>query len=260
MIALAVDLLRSRRTLLFGICAGILAVAVGYLALYPSFEEQLQTFADDLPDAYKALLGDIDLATPEGYIRSQVYSLIAPLLIAGAAIAVGSGLARAERDQTLAVLAVTPLPRRSLAGAWWLSIVLVAGAAAITAIVGVAIGAPLAGADVSLGRIVAATLPLFVFGVLVGGVALFVGTLTGAPGSATGTGWLFIVASFVLNSVAELIDSASWLSSISPWSWHGAGAPITERFDSGTFLSLVVSALLVGAAALWRFERRNLHL
>jgi len=132
MIALAVDLLRSRRTLLLGICAGLLAVAIGYLALYPSFEEQLQTFADDLPDAYKALLGDIDLATPEGYIRSQVYSLIAPLLIAGAAIAVGSGLARAERDQTLAVLAVTPLPRRSLAGAWWLSIVLVAGAAAVT--------------------------------------------------------------------------------------------------------------------------------
>ena len=260
MIALAVDLLRSRRTLLLGICAGLLAVAIGYLALYPSFEEQLQTFADDLPDAYKALLGDIDLATPEGYIRSQVYSLIAPLLIAGAAIAVGSGLARAERDQTLAVLAVTPLPRRSLAGAWWLSIVMVAGAAAVTAIVGVAIGAPLAGADVSLGRIVAATLPLFFFGVLVGSVALLVGTLTGAPGSATGAGWLFIVASFVLNSVAELIDSASWLSSISPWSWHGAGAPITEPFDGGSFVALVGSALVVGAAALWQFERRNLHL
>ena len=32
MLPLAVDLLRSRRTLLIGICAGILAVAVGYLA------------------------------------------------------------------------------------------------------------------------------------------------------------------------------------------------------------------------------------
>ena len=260
MIALALDLLRARRTLVLGICAGILLVAVGYLALYPSFEEQLQTFADDLPDAYRALLGDIDLATPEGYIRSQVYSLIAPLLIAGASIAVGSGLARAERDQTLAVLAVTPLPRRSLAGAWWLSLVLVAGAAALTAIVGVMIGAPLAGADVSIGRIVAATLPLFAFGLLVGSVALLVSVLTGAPGSATGAGWLFIVASFVLNSVGELIDSASWLRSVSPWSWHGAGAPITDAFDGAAFLALVVGAALVGGLALWRFEHRNLHL
>ena len=260
MITLAVDLLRSRRVLVASICAGLLFVSIGYLALYPSFEDQIQTLADDLPDAYKAFIGDADIGSPEGYIRSQVYSLIAPLLIAGAAIATGSGLARAERDQTLAVLAVTPLSRASLARAWWLSVVLVALIASIAAFVGVVIGGPLAGASVGLDRVLLATLPMFVFAILIGSISLFVSASTGAPGAATGAGWMAIVVSFLANSLAELIDALSWLSNVSPWSWHGAGEAITGDVDLVSLGLLVVGAGVVGTAAVAQFQRRNLHL
>lgn len=260
MITLAADLLRSRRVLVLAICAGLLFVSIGYLALYPSFEDQIQTLADDLPDAYKAFIGDADIGSPEGYIRSQVYSLIAPLLIAGAAIAAGSSLARAERDQTLAVLAVTPLSRASLARAWWLSVVFVALIASIAAFVGVVIGGPLAGADVGLDRIVLATAPLFMFAVLMGSISLLVSAMTGAPGSATGAGWIAIVVSFLANSLAELIDGLSWLARLSPWSWHGAGEAITGDGDPAAFGLLTAAVVLVGSAAVAQFQRRNLHL
>lgn len=260
MITLMVDLLRSRKTLVLGVCAGLLFTAIAYLALYPSLDDQLQGFADDLPDAYKAFIGDADIASPEGYIRSQVYSLIAPLLIAGAAIAAGSSLARAERDQTLVVFAVQPLSRRQLAGSWWTFVLILAAVGGLASFVGVLIGGPLAGADVGIDRIVLATLPTLVFGMLAGGVALLVSTLTGAPGMATGLGWMFILVSFLANSLGELIDSLSWLANVNPWSWHGAGEALTGDFDTMNFVLLVVATIVVGVGAISAFERRNLHL
>ncbi|MFT7476367.1 MAG: ABC-2 type transport system permease protein [Verrucomicrobiales bacterium] len=259
MITLALDLVRSRKIMIAGICAGLLLLSIGYLALYPSLEDQLRSMAEDLPDAYKAVLGDADLASPEGYIRSQVYSLIAPLLIAGACISAGASLARAERDQTLAVFAVTPLSRRQLAGAWWLFVGLIASIGALATTVGVVIGSPLAGAEVSVGRIIAATIPLLLFGLVSGGVALLTSTITGAPGAATGMGWLSIVLAFIANSLAELIDSLSWLTNLNPWSWHGAGSAITGDANATGLNLLVIAAVVLGAGAIARFDRRNLH-
>lgn len=258
--SLTFDLLRSRRMLLLGVCAGLLLVSIGYLALYPGFEDQLAVFADDLPDAYKALLGDVDIATAEGYIRSQVYSLVAPLLITGTAISAGSSLARAERDQTLAVLVLTPLSRRQLSGAWWLLVWSVSLLGASTTVVGVAIGSPLAGADVGIDRVLLATVPMFLFAVLIGGITLLIAATTGAPGIATGAGWIVVLTSFLMNSLAELIDKLSWLAYISPWSWHGAGEAITSDLDTRSLWLLFASSMLVGTAAIARFERRNLHL
>lgn len=260
MIRLAVDLLRSRRVLVAAVFVGTLLVSIGYLALYPSFDEQLQVFAEDLPDAYKAFIGDADISTAEGYIQSQVYSLLGPLIIAGAAIAAGSGLARSERDQTLAVFSVLPLSRRQLLGSWWLLVLLVATAGAVAAVVGVLVGGPLAGADVGLDRVLLATAPLLSFGALVGSIALLTSTLTGAPGLSSGVGWLVVLASFVANSFAELIESLRWLSMVSPWSWHGAGEAITQDFDASSFVALVGTTVVVAAAAMISFERRNLHL
>lgn len=260
MITLTIDLLRSRRILVLGICAGLLFTSIGYLALYPSFDDQLQGLADDLPDAYKAFIGDADIASPEGYIRSQVYSLIAPLLVAGAAIAAGSSLARAERDQTLVVFAVQPLSRRALAGAWWAFVAIVATIGGLASFIGVLIGGPLAGAEVGVDRVLLATLPMLVFGLLIGSVALLVSTLTGAPGMATGLGWMTILIAFLANSLAELIDGLSWLSNINPWSWHGAGEALTGEFNSGHFVLLLVTTMVVTVAAITAFERRNLHL
>jgi|GEM_PF-1867763 len=260
MITMTLDLLRSRKVLVLGICAGLLFTSIGYLALYPSFDDQLQGFADDLPDAYKALVGDADIASPEGYIRGQVYSLIAPLLIAGAAIAAGSSLAKAERDQTLVVFVVQPISRRRLGCSWWTFVVVVAAIGALASFIGVVIGGPLAGADVGIDRIALATLPMLAFGMLAGSVALLVSALTGAPGMATGIGWMFILVSFLANSLAELIDNLSWLSKVNPWSWHGAGEALTSDFATLNFVLLLVTTLAVGVGAISTFERRNLHL
>ncbi len=260
MIPLFLDLGKSRRTLLFGICFALLFTSIGYLAIYPSFEDQLQGIAEDMPDAYKAFIGDADLTSPEGYVRSQVYSLVAPLLIAGLTITAGASLARAERDQTLVVLATSPLSRSQLAGAWWLYVGALGLVGGLMTVIGVFIGGPLAGAEISFGAVILATLPMLMFGVLVGTVTLFASAQTGAPGTASAIGWVAVLVSFLANSLAELIESLSWLSNVNPWSWHGAGEAVTGDFDLSGFLLLVLATAVVGVLAIARFARRDLHL
>lgn len=259
MTALVLDALRARRVPTAVLALGLLALSVGYLAIFPQLEEQMAAFAGDLPEVYDALVGDADFSTPDGYVRTQVYALVAPLLAAGVCIAAAASLARGERDVTLTPTYLAPVGRVRLAlshlGVAWVT-GLVAGAAVF---VGVALGVPLAGADVGLDGIAAATVPFVGLTWAASAVAWATGCATGSPGAATGAGWAFVGVSFLMNSVGEVVVDLEVLTDLSPWGWYGAGAPITDGFDPVSLLLFVVALLLVPVGA-WTFARRDLQL
>lgn len=259
MTTLVLDTLRARRVALVALLLGLFAISVGYLALFPQLEEQLQAFAGEIPEFYDALVGDADFSTPAGYVRTQVYALVAPLIATGVAIAVAAGLAGQERDVTLTQAYLAPVSRSTLAvshllAAW--GIALVAG---IGVFAGVVVGAPMAGADVPVLNILAATVPFVGFAWAVASVTWVVACATGSPGAASGTGWGFVALSFLANSVGEVVPSAAWLTDASPWGWYGAGEAVTDGFDPiSLLLFLLAFALVPVGVAL--FERRDLQL
>ncbi len=259
-LALLLDLGRARRRLVLGLLAGLAALTVMYLALYPTMKEQLELFAGEMPDAMRALIGDADLATPEGYLRSEVFALTAPLLVTALAIATAVALARSERDLTLTSVFTTPLSRRALATTHLVASLLVAVAGGAVVLAAILVGAPAAGAEVGLGAIAAATVHLVVFAAALGAVAFAVAAATGSPTAGLGVGWGLLVASFAANGVAEMLDGLGWLADVSVWGWYGGGAALTDGFDpTGLALlaSLGVAASLVGIA---RFDGRDLDL
>lgn len=259
MTTLVLDALRARRVALVAVLLGLLAISVGYLALFPQLEEQLQAFAGEIPEFYDALVGDADFSTPAGYVRTQVYALVAPLVAAGAAIAAAAGLARQERSVTLTPSYLAPVSRSTLALAHVLAAWVVGLVAGVGVFVGVLIGAPLAGAEVPVVDILAATLSMVGFTWAAAAVAWAVGAATGSPGVASGAGWAFVAVAFLANSVGEVVTDLSWLTEASPWGWYGAGAPVTEGFDPMSLLLFAVALLLlpVGVSL---FAHRDLQL
>lgn len=260
MIILAVDQLRARRVTVGATALGLFGLALMYLALFPSLEDQLSSFSEDLPDSVTALIGDADFATANGYIRSQVYSLVSPLLLCGVAISAGAGLARTERDQTLTGTFVTPVRRRDITISWLAVVTAIAAIGSAAVVVGVAVGGPIAGADVGLGRVVLATASLLALVVLAGSAAVAVSASTGSPGGALGTAWGLVGISFLATSVSSLVDGLSWLEEVSPWSWYGTGEALERDFDALGLLLLVVAAAFAAAFAVRSFDRRDLHL
>ena len=259
MTALVLDTLRARRAGIVVVLVGLFGLSVMYLAIFPSLEEQLQAFSGEIPEAVSAFVGDADFATPAGYVRSQVYALTAPLLAAGVAIAVANGLAKQERTVTLTPTYLAPVSRAQLAlshlAAGW-GIALAAG---IGVFAGVLIGAPLAGAEVRVVDVLAATAPFVGFAWAASAVAWAVGCATGSPGAGTGAGWAFVAVSFLTNSIGELIDDVGFLTDVSPWGWYGAGSAVTDGFDPMSLLLFALAFLLVpvGTTA---FARRDLQL
>lgn len=259
MTALVLDTLRSRRVALLALLVGLFVISVGYLSVFPQLEEQLAAFAGELPEFYAAIIGDTDFSTPEGYVRSQVYALVAPLVAAGVAIAVGAGLAKQERAVTLTATYLAPVSRTQLALSHLLTAWGVGVAAGLGVLAGVLVGAPLAGADIAVLDVVAATLPFVGFTWAAAAVAWVVACGTGAPGAATGAGWAFVALSFLVNSVGEVVADAEVLTDLSPWGWYGAGSAITDGFDPQSLLLFVVAFLLVPVGTAL-FARRELQL
>ena len=256
---LVLDVLRSRRIALVILLLGLFGITVGYLALFPQLEEQLQAFAGDIPEFYDALVGDADFSTPAGYIRTQVYALLAPLIAAGVSIAVAAGLAKQERAVTLTPYYLAPVSRMALSGAHLLAAWTLGLVAGIGVFAGVLVGAPLAGAAVSLAGVAAATVALVGLVWAAAAVAWVVGAATGAPGAASGAGWAFVALSFLANSVGEVVEPLEWLTIVSPWGWYGAGAPVTDGFDPMSLLLFVIAVALV-PVGIASFERRDLAL
>lgn len=259
MTTLVLDTLRSRWVALVALLLGLFAISVGYLALFPQLEEQLQAFVGEIPEFYDALVGDADFSTPAGYVRTQVYALVAPLITAGVTIGAGAGLAREERAVTLTPTYLAPVSRATLALSHLLAAWVLALVGGIGVFVGVAIGAPLAGAEVPVLNILAATLPFVGFAWAAGSVAWLVACATGSPGASSGAGWAFVALSFLANSVGEVVPGAEWLTDASPWGWYGAGAPVTDGFDPASLLLFLLAFVLV-PVGVRLFDRRDLQL
>ena len=256
--ALLVDLARARWRFVVGLSVSLVGLSVLYLGMYPTLREQLEVFARGLPDAIRALIGDADLGTPEGYLCSEVFAITAPFLVAALAITIGVSLARSERDRTLISMFAAPLSRRTLAltHLTWTLVVALAGATVV--LVTTVVGADLAGMGVSVAAIAAATLHLAAFSSAMGAVAFAGAAATGSPAVGLATGWGVTVAAFVTDSVSHLVDSAAWLADVSPWGWYGGGVALSEGVDPlgvGLLLTLTALAASFGIIA---YGRRDL--
>jgi ABC-2 type transport system permease protein len=114
--------LRRRKWSIFWWGFGVAALIALTLAFYPSIKsqtDQLNKSFGDLSPQVMALFSDTgDFFSPVGYLSSQIYYLVLPLLLTMFAISMGSSLiARDETDHTLELTLARPISRGRLLGA-----------------------------------------------------------------------------------------------------------------------------------------------
>src|SRR5262245_66674443 len=79
---------------------GLIGITV---AFYPSIRDDpgLAEFGENLPESLRALFigGELDLASPVGYLNSQVYAAVAPLVFLVFSIGAGAGAVAGEEER-----------------------------------------------------------------------------------------------------------------------------------------------------------------
>lgn len=239
---------------------GILAVA------YPTVRDNSEldkTFAA-LPPAVEAALGlqAGALTSPAGYLNSQFFANLLPVLLLVFAIGLGAwAISGDESGGTLELLLSNPISRtqvsieRSLALA--LSVTLLTAVAGL----GLVVLAPLVGLDRGLGfdRLLEAAAATGLMALTFAALAFATGAASGSRGAAISVASAAAVALFMIEGLAEQVQVLRPIREASPWHWLLGTDPIRQGLLWRSWvLPVVVTTILVmcGTAV---FARRDLR-
>lgn len=253
----------QRRWFLLWWCVGIAALVTLNLAFYPSFRDQaaeLEKSLQEIPDSAKALTTDTgEFASPVGFLSSQVYYLMLPMLLGIMSIALGSSLlAREEKDGTIELLLSRGISRTKLILSKAVVGVVLTGVGATVAML-VTIGmATLVDLPVPKDNIAMATLACYLLSLTFGVVAYLITMLGKARIASIGVATLVALGGYIVASLAGL---ASWLDKVSkvfPFNYYKPGEILYGNPHWKDQLLLLAGVIVCGALSWYFFRKRDL--
>jgi ABC-2 type transport system permease protein len=254
--------IRERRRSLLWWTLGLAATIALTIAFYPSIrgDPALSDYAKDLPESLRALFagGEFDLASPVGFLNSQVFALTAPLLLLIFAIGAGSGAVAGEEERgTLDFLLAHPLRRRDFVVQRFLGLAVLVGALAGVVLVTVAVCSWVVDLEIGFGRLLAASTSVGLLALLFGTLALAVGAVRPGRTRAIAVAAGLAVAAWLLDGLAQAVGVLDSLRPFSPYYQTLGQNPLRDGAPwTGWALLAVTTALLVACAAIG-LERRD---
>jgi ABC-2 type transport system permease protein len=254
--------LRDQRRPLLWWATGILLVVLMYAAFYPSIKanaEQFNTYMRSLPKAVKDMVGGANIASPAGYLNSEIFSFMGPILLLVYAIGAGArAIAGEEESGTLDLLLSTPVRRRTVVRDKFAAMLVGTFALGAIAWLGTVAVAPAFGLHVAIANLTAAFLNLFLLGLAFGAIALAAGAAMGSKSLAIGVTAGAALLTFLLKTFAAAV---SWLRPyrvLSPFYYYSGHDPLRNGFHAPDPIVLAGIAVVAVGIALVTFEGRDL--
>ena len=254
--------LRDQRKSLMFWGLGVAALTLITVLFYPSIKDvpefnELLNDSDALARVFAG--GFTDITSPEGYLNSQLFALLVPILFLIFAIGLGSGyIAAEERSGTLDVLLSNPLKRSKVLVQKSAAMIVAIALLALVFWLSAVIGALLVQMEIGFGRVLAATVSGMLLGTAFGAFAMALGSATGKRGMAIGVTGAVAVGSYFIYALLPLVDSLEVGAKLSPFYYYIGADPLANGLS--LMHAAVLVALTVGmlAVALFAFERRDL--
>jgi ABC-2 type transport system permease protein len=233
------------------------------MIFYPSFRDDaaaLQKSFESLPESAIQLFGgSTDFFSPIGFLNSQIYYLMLPLILGMLAIALGSSLlAREEHDRTMESLLARPLSRSNLLKAKAVAgTVIVTIVSIVSLLTTVAVG-KLVDLNVPFQNIALASLACFLMVLSFGAVA-FLLTATGkARGASIAIASTFALGGYLVGSLSGTVDWLKIPSKIFPFSYYQPEAILRGSVDWMNMLFFVAVIVTCGLLSWATFRRRDI--
>lgn len=258
-----VKTLRDQRRALIGWGLGMAMLVVLYASFYPSIKEnaaQLNQYMESLPEALRNMIGGAGAITsPTGYLQSEIFSIMGPLLLMILAIGAGArAIAGEEEARSLDLLLVNPIARRRVVvEKFWAMVVATVGVGVVMWVAIVLVGPPF-GLRVGLVNLAAAVVGAVLVAIGFGTWALALGCWLGRRGLAIAIVTSAAVVTYLLHVLAPSVDAVRSLRLISPFYYYIGGDPLRTGLDPANVIVLVGIAAVGLAIALFAFDRRDL--
>ena len=255
--------LRERWKGLIGWVLGVVSLIAIQVSVYPTIRDSRKGWADvteQFPEAFKKIFRMQDYTSPVGYLTTELFSFMIPLIFIGLATTWSARSASEEEENgTADILMSLPISRSAILLTRLMTMMSVV--VLLVAITALALVAGTEAVEMNVGalRILQASLACGLLSLPFGGVAVVLSATTGRRGIGLGGGLGIAIAAFVLYSLAPLVSVLQHLLPINPFQWTIGQSPLANGIDpKWAFTTLVVSGCLYGGA-LVAFQRRDIN-
>jgi beta-exotoxin I transport system permease protein len=242
---------------------GLVAMVALMVAVYPTVRDNraLNKLVQQYPEALKAFIGfggQVDYLSAAGYLGSELFSFMVPLVLLVAAIGAGArAVAGEEEAGTLELLLSCPVSRRRFVVEKLAALTVeVVGLGAVL-LLSLWVGALAVSMEISFGHLAAATTAAVLLALAYGALALLVGAATGRRGLTAAVVAAAAVAAYLVASLAPLVRVLDPAKLASPFYHYSAGGPLLHGLAAGHALLLVAIAAVAGLLAPFALERRD---
>lgn len=241
---------------------GVASLGAMFTALFPSLEDLLADLDEYPEDVLKALglEGAADLATPEGYLQVELFSIMAPIAFIAFTVILGvNAIAGSERKGEMELLLANPVARATIFGQRFAAMLVSTLVLGLALWIVLAIGIPLGvWADLDNWNLIQALFSLVLLTWAFGSLAICLSAATGNAGLSYSIVGAIALSTFMINSFSQIIDGMEPFRWLSPFHYYLGSDPLTQGLNwTHTLvpLGVIVVTYVIGRIA---FERRDL--
>lgn len=233
------------------------------MIFYPTFKDQaaeLEKSFESLPDAAVQLFGgSTDFFSPVGFMNSQIFFIMLPLLLGVLAINLGHKLlAQEEQDGTIELLLSRPISRTKL-----LAAKAIAGIVIVTIVTGVSLATVLVvgkivGLEVGVEEILLATFACLLLVLSFGGLAFMMSAMGKARALSVGAAAAIAIGGYL---VASLSGTVKWLenpSKVFPFNYYESEEILSGNMEWTNMLYFAGLLIACSVISWLAFRKRDL--
>jgi ABC-2 type transport system permease protein len=242
---------RRRSAIWWSVAVGLLAWAIA--ASYPSIAESADAFNEyvsTLPEGVVDLLGNSSMTSPAGYLTSQFYGNMFPLLLITLGVGAAAwSIAGSQADGTLEMLLANPIRRSTVGLSRFTAVAVLVFLVDVAAtLVMAAIRGLYQLESLSVPNVFLAGVGSYLLAMLFAAVAFGFGAATGSRGIAIAGGSGVAAGTYVIFALSGFVSGLANLKWVSPWYWFLNADPLASGPTSNFWLTAVL--LPVGLMAL----------
>ena len=241
---------------------GLAVVSLGILIgpMFNQLQADLASLSSDLPEGVMALIGGVDIGTPEGWLTGEMFSLVVPIALITLAATMGSrAIGEEEKTGNMGLLLARPISRSRIVFSKSFAMLINVAIASLLTAIGVALGSRLGDLGVGLAEITATSLTAGLLAAAFGALALAIGAATGrVPLAAFGSAGAAFVA-YLANSMLPLSEGLADWAKLSPFYYYLTNDPMVNGVDWGNVLVLAGMTAALVAVSVSLFNRRDLR-
>ena len=233
------------------------------LSVYPTMSKSgasMKSFLDSFPEGFKKMFRMEDYFSGPGFLNTELFSLIIPMVMIGVGLAWGAGATADDEERgTADLLFALPITRSKIL---WSRLIAMISALALLALINflnLMIGARFVDMKLAASQVAAGSLGCFLIGMLFASLGALFGAASGKRGASLGIGSGIAILFYVFYTITAIVSKFNFVKPINPFQWLIDANQLIDGFDWMTNLRFLVLTGLAAAAASLIINRRDIH-